>query len=57
MTPIPARLNVMIFISRDNFLLGCRKVKGCILVDSSTGISWTSPLVIFRSNLSLLFVF
>ena len=27
MTSRPARLNVKTFISRDNFLLGCRRVK------------------------------
>ena len=49
MTSRAARLNVKIFIARSNFLLGCRKVKRLpilYLVDSSTGISWTSPFVI-----------
>ena len=49
MTSRPARLNVKIFISRDNFLLGCRKSKTfthCILIVSSTYICWTSPFVI-----------
>ena len=45
MTSRPARLNVKIFISIDNFLL-VKTFTHCMLVDSSTDICWTSPFVI-----------